>query len=87
MVRASGEAIEIVVSDDGVGMYKEQIDTWSRTFEIPDRGAGSGIGLSNVNRRLIRQFGETLRIAARPGGGTVVTMPIPILHEEDHGQR
>jgi sensor histidine kinase YesM len=44
-------------------------------------GAGGGIGLANVDRRLRATFGEArgLRIDSAPGGGTTVTMLIPKL--------
>ncbi|WP_020617852.1 hybrid sensor histidine kinase/response regulator [Paenibacillus daejeonensis] len=76
-MRQAGEDIEISVSDDGMGMTPEQIEIWSREFRLPPSDQGSGIGLSNVNRRLLRMFGRPLDIRVREGGGTVVTMRLP----------
>lgn len=72
-----GADISIEVADTGIGMTREQLERWRRSFELPSCGQGSGVGLSNVNRRLMRMFGRTVQLEARDGGGTVVTVRLP----------
>ena len=56
--------VTIRVEDDGVGV---------------DPDAPTGVGLANVGARLQQHFGPAggLRVAPRPGGGTVVTVALP----------
>jgi two-component system LytT family sensor kinase len=60
-------ALQLTVRDDGPG-----VDA------VPAR-PGSGTGLRNTRERLAQLYGAkaALRIAAAPGGGTVVTVDIP----------
>jgi len=63
----NGDATEIHVSDDGVGFVPG----------APSRG--NGIGMDNVNQRLIKLFGphSALRIHSAPGAGTRVAFSVP----------
>ncbi len=61
-LRAEGDAIRLVVADDGVG------------FEIPE--GGSGFGLDNMITRARRSDGS-LQISATPGEGTRITATFP----------
>jgi signal transduction histidine kinase len=56
------DAVELVVSDDGIGFAPER--------SVPGRG------LTNIADRA-EAIGGALRIASRPGAGTVVTVRIP----------
>ncbi|QNO15200.1 sensor histidine kinase [Alkalicella caledoniensis] len=64
--------MEITISDDGVGM--------SCSFNGTKGTAGCGIGLSNVNERLINLYGEEyhLDIQSTDGQGTTIKMLIPL---------
>lgn len=68
--------IEITVCDDGVGIQPE---IFPRILE-PGFGSGSGVGLSNVNERLIRLYGEdyAIQVGSQPGIGTCVKIVIPM---------
>jgi two-component system, sensor histidine kinase ChiS len=68
---------KITVADDGVGMSGHEIAALFSEGGIPERSRGTGIGLTNINRRLIRQFGQPLSLRPRPGGGTEVTIRLP----------
>lgn len=62
----------IEVEDDGSGMTKEQInhafsDKWSK---------GRGIGLTNINKRLEKIYGQGLKIESSPDKGTKVSLII-----------
>lgn len=73
---ASGDACEIVVHDDGAGIPPDRL---KRVFH---RGAGSGagIGLDNVQRRLVALFGpqHALRLESEFGKGTTARFTVPL---------
>ena len=74
-----GTYLEIVVSDDGVGMTNQVAEQAIRPFFSTKReGAGTGLGLSSVDG-FVRQSGGEIRIDSRPGFGTKVAMRFPIL--------
>lgn len=69
--------VTVTVDDDGVGIPSEKYN------ELLAPGSGSpgrGLGLSNINERLKRLYGEkySLRIDSRPGRGTRVRLSIPM---------
>lgn len=75
--RVSGEDVELLVSDDGIGIDPGRVPAVIA-------GAGGGIGLSNVDARLRATFGEryALRIESQAGEGTTAVMTVPNLHGE-----
>jgi two-component system, LytTR family, sensor kinase len=79
--RVSGEDVELLVSDDGIGIEPHRLPAVIA-------GAGGGIGLSNVDARLRATFGEryALRIESRAGAGTTAVMTVPNLHGEPASQ-
>ncbi|MDI6891949.1 MAG: histidine kinase [Actinomycetota bacterium] len=76
LARIVDSEMVLAVEDDGVGFSSEDLSkaTESRC------GKGMGLGLSNVNERLIGLYGESHRLAITsvPGKGTKVTMQIPL---------
>ncbi len=62
-----GDGIEVAVRDDGVG------------FASGAAPRGLGIGMDNVNQRLIKLFGpaSALRVRSAPGTGTTVAFRVP----------
>lgn len=79
------KAIVMVVTDNGVGMSKEQC------AEILHREAGdrTGIGIKNVNDRIQIYFGEEygLRITSELDEGTRVEIRIPKIQEGSYGHK
>ena len=73
------------VSDNGVGMTKEQCDALLKE----DSGRETGIGMKNVNDRVRIYFGEKygMRIESEPDEGTTVYIRMPKLEEEPHESR
>lgn len=73
-----GDAVEIRVSDNGVGMDEETV----KHILARRTGGRSGIGLMNTDRRLKQLCGSGLNIESRPGLGTSVSFTIakPLLH-------
>lgn len=75
--RKTQEDIVFEICDNGVGISQKKCDEINS-----ETGAGDEhIGLRNVNERIKIMFGMKygLFIAPRGGGGTVVTMHIPII--------
>ena len=63
--RCEGNALEVVVEDDGVGLSAGL--------------GGGGIGLSNVRSQLQNRFGRdaSFEVCARQPGGVIATIRIP----------
>ena len=70
------EMIRVRVSDNGVGMAREQIDKMFTPF-FSTRSKGTGLGLTLVDR-IISQHGGTVRVDSIEGEGTVVSVTVPI---------
>lgn len=75
-IRKSGEFINIVVSDTGIGMEEEQLDALRKKVNDTD---SKSIGLTNLNRRLVLYYGEqsALHIESTVNVGTKVYFTIP----------
>ncbi|SEA92457.1 CHASE2 domain-containing protein [Rubrimonas cliftonensis] len=73
-----GRRVEIVVSDQGVGMEPDFLKRCCEPFEQAVRSAtrgyeGAGLGLT-VAKAFVERHGGTLDIASAPGEGAVVTI-------------
>ena len=79
VVAASGAAfIELAVRDDGLGMDEETLTRAAEPFfSSKGLGKGTGLGLSMVEG-LTAQLGGSMHIDSRPGGGTTVTLCLPV---------
>jgi two-component system, LytTR family, sensor kinase len=64
--------LRVTVRDDGRGIARDVID---RVLE-PGVGDGTGVGLSNVNRRLYAHYGGGVQLRSFPFG-TVVRLEVP----------
>jgi two-component system, LytTR family, sensor kinase len=73
--RAQGEGALVEVSDDGLGMTEERLET----------ALSVGIGLSNVHERLRVIYGarSALRISSTLGRGTRIQLEIPVTLVEE----
>lgn len=75
-------AIIIEVEDDGVGGDLEKIYHYIEKQEIPKAGERfSGIGISNIQMRIFRNFGEEygLSVAMNSSGGITFQMKMPVI--------
>lgn len=70
------DEIHVCIIDNGVGMDKERL---RRVFE-EGWGTNMGLGLTNVNERLVSLYGEEyrLQVRTRPGKGTAIRVRIPL---------
>ena len=85
-IAATQDLLHIVVSDDGIGMDRENLERMRRSMEqAPQRenreSSGNGIALYNVNQRLKITFGETygLQLYSTEGIGTDVEILMPLV--------
>ncbi len=84
---ADGGHIVFQVSDDGVGMEPERLNTIFDHEAEKSQSRFSGIGLSNVQERIKLHYGAGygLQIESVPGLFTTVTLRIPIEGEGGDG--
>ncbi|MFF3914063.1 sensor histidine kinase [Streptomyces sp. NPDC001852] len=70
-----GTEARVVIEDDGIGMEPERL----RAILRGTAGAATGIGLSNVDRRLRQVYGDDhgLVIETGVGAGTKITLRVP----------
>ncbi|MEK4054763.1 ATP-binding protein [Paenibacillus sp. FSL F4-0087] len=68
------EHIVIVVQDDGVGIPPERL---AQVSSGRTEGPG-GVGLQNINRRLLSIYGQGLEIQSHSGKGTLIRFRIPV---------
>jgi len=66
--------IEILICDDGVGMPRNQVKTLLHDDESP-----IGIGISNINQRVLGQSGKPIKIRSTEGKGTLVRVLLPLV--------
>lgn len=64
----------IMVADSGAGIPADQLGGLLADAE----GVNSGIGLRNINRRLLSFYGQRLTLISEVGKGTTVTFRIPV---------
>ena len=73
-IKKVDDDVVITVEDNGVGFPKEKI------FEILHlEDSSTGVGLRNIQRRLILYYGQGLDIQSDQQKGTTVTMKIPAI--------
>jgi two-component system NtrC family sensor kinase len=76
--QAVEEQVRVSVADDGVGIAPENVDRiFDPFFTTKEVGVGTGLGLS-TSYEIVRRHGGTMRARARPGGGTVFEVALPV---------
>ncbi len=80
-IRKRGERLLCTVTDTGVGMDRGQLETLLRTMQDE---TSRGIGLTNLYRRLVLQYGteSRLRVRSKRGMGTSISFQIPFSADE-----
>lgn len=74
------------VLDNGIGMKKEELKTLRERIQNEN---SQNIGLTNVNRRLILQYGKEseLKIVSKEGWGSCISFQIKITNSEESSQK
>ena len=74
--RVVGDAVEVTVSDTGVGMDEQTV---AQVFEpfFSMKVKGTGLGLV-VSKRIVEAHAGTLRIVSQPGQGATAVMTLPL---------
>jgi two-component system sensor histidine kinase BaeS len=75
--RLDGDFIELVVADTGSGIEPELLDHVFERFSRSATSGGSGLGLA-IARGLVELHGGTIAAVNAPGGGTRITVRLPI---------
>lgn len=77
---SDGEDIILTVSDNGVGMSPEQVESLLKK----ERSDSSGIGIKNVSDRIRIYFGEKygITVESEPDAGTKITVRLPKITKE-----
>ncbi|HYG70521.1 MAG TPA: ATP-binding protein, partial [Anaeromyxobacteraceae bacterium] len=83
--RVVGDAVEVVVGDEGPGIPDAHL---ARIFEpfFTTKATGTGLGLAVV-RRIVEGHGGDVRVESRPGEGTRVRMRFPLSHPRTPAER
>jgi len=78
--RAAGAFLEIEVSDRGLGIPKEDLTrVFDKFYRVqrPESIGGTGLGLS-ICKGIVEAHGGFIAAENRPGGGTTITVALPL---------
>jgi signal transduction histidine kinase len=82
---SEGDAVRVVVADDGHGIPQAQADRLFDPFFTTRRDSGgTGLGLSLVHS-IVRGHGGTIHVDSSPGKGSRFTIRIPLRKEAAEG--
>ncbi|MFA7255345.1 MAG: ATP-binding protein [Candidatus Omnitrophota bacterium] len=75
--RKTDDAIEMIVTDNGIGISKEnQKKIFDPFFTTKDVGSGTGLGLA-VSFGILKRHNATISVASAPGKGATFTVRFP----------
>ena len=81
MIQAPGAYARITVSDNGIGIPKENIDKiFEPYFTTKEKGEGTGLGLSVVHG-IIKAHNGYITAYSEPGKGTTFHVYLPIIQK------
>ncbi|HEU4583619.1 MAG TPA: ATP-binding protein [Polyangiaceae bacterium] len=77
--RASGNVVQIDISDDGAGIPEHvRHKIFEQFFTTKEVGRGTGQGLALARQIIVEQHGGTLSFTSEVGKGTTFTLRLPI---------
>jgi len=84
---AAHDGVVIEISDTGIGMSEERLESLSQPFVFGDAALtrdreGAGLGIA-ISRAIAELSGGRLAIDSRQGLGTTVAVSLPLLAEEE----
>jgi len=79
-VSSHGSAVDVVFDDEGPGIAPDEV---ARIFEpfYTTKGSGVGMGLA-ICLRIVTAHDGTIRVTSREGGGTSMTVRLPLAQRE-----
>jgi PAS domain S-box-containing protein len=88
-VTAEAVALDIVVSDSGVGIPADRLphifdEYVQASDEIADKYGGTGLGLT-ICRRILRLYGSDLSVTSTVGRGTTFSFPLRLNRPNEQG--
>jgi two-component system NtrC family sensor kinase len=85
-MRANGRHCVLEFNDTGCGIDPEDAERIFEPFYTTKRDQGAGLGLA-VCRSILQRLGGTISAAPRSGGGTVITVRIPLARARPAAKR
>jgi len=81
--QSNGDAVQIIVRDDGEGIPQENIDKiFSPMFTTKAPGEGMGMGLA-ITYQLLKKRGGKMQVMSEVGVGTTFTITWPVVPPEE----
>jgi len=86
IVRETGDRIQFIIADTGIGMTSEQLGRLFQAFTQADASTtrkygGTGLGLL-ISRKFCQLLGGDITVASTPGEGTIFTVDLPATFKE-----
>ncbi|MCL6265488.1 tetratricopeptide repeat protein [Flagellimonas myxillae] len=86
LAEPKNDMLSVVVSDTGIGIPKDKLETIFNSFEQVDGSTqreygGTGLGLS-VTKKLVELHGGTIQATSEEGKGSIFTFTLPISAEK-----